>query len=71
MQPEQLTVLFPDNTIGPINITTAPPRGIVITSAVANANVVVNDNIITGMITSYSGADYGIYVFSTTSGVSV
>ena len=60
-----------NNTIGPINITTAPPRGIVVTSAVPNANVVVNDNTLTGMITSYAGANYGIYVFSTTSGVSV
>ena len=44
------------NTIGPINITTAAPRGIVVTSAVPNANVTLSGNTVSGMVTSSSGA---------------
>jgi hypothetical protein len=58
-----------NNTIGPINITTAAPRGIVVTSAVSNANVSVASNTVDSMLTSYSGPSYGIWVFSTTTGV--
>ncbi len=60
-----------NNTIGPINITTAPPRGIVVTSNVPNAVVNITNNIVTGLVTSYSGAEYGIYVFSGTGGVMI
>jgi hypothetical protein len=60
-----------NNTIGPINITTAPPRGIAISTGMTNSNITISGNIITGIITSYSGAEYGIYIFSTTTGVIV
>jgi hypothetical protein len=60
-----------NNTIGPINITTAPPRGIAISTGMTNSNITISNNIITGIITSYSGAEYGIYIFSTTTGVIV
>ena len=59
------------NTIGPINITTAPPRGIAISTGVTNSNITISNNIITSLITSYGGAEYGIYIFSTTTGVVV
>ena len=60
-----------NNTIGPINITSAGPRGIVITSGVANANVLLSGNTVTGMITSSSTAPYGIWVFTATAGVTI
>ena len=48
-----------------------PPRGIAVSSAVANANVTITGNNIYNLKTAYSGPPYGIYVFSTTSFVSV
>lgn len=48
-----------------------PPRGIAISSAIANANISITKNTITGIRTAYSSPPYGIYVFSTTSGVSI
>ena len=58
-----------NNTIGPINITTAAPRGILVTSAVSNANVTVSGNVVDSMLTNYTVQPYGIWVFSTTTGV--
>ena len=60
-----------NNTYGPINSTTGAPRGIVVSSAVPNANISISGNTVTGLTTSYSSAPYGIYVFSTTTGVTV
>ncbi len=60
-----------NNNFGPINSTTGAPRGIVISSAVPNANIVLSGNLINELTTSYSSAPYGIYVFSTTTGVTV
>ncbi len=60
-----------NNIIGPINSTTGAPRGIVVSSAFSNANVNIAGNTVTGLTTSYSSAPYGIYVFSTTTGVTV
>ena len=60
-----------NNTIGPINITTAAPRGIVVSSGLTNSNVTVSGNTVSEMKTSYGSAPYGIYVFSTTTGVTV
>ncbi|MCX6166275.1 MAG: right-handed parallel beta-helix repeat-containing protein, partial [Ignavibacteriae bacterium] len=51
--------------------TVSPPRGIAISSAVVNANVNITSNTISGITTGYSSATYGIYIFSTTSGVVV
>lgn len=48
-----------------------PPRGIAISTGIANANISITKNTITGIRTAYSGPPYGIYVFSTTSGVSI
>lgn len=48
-----------------------PPRGIAISTAVANSNISITKNTITGIRTAYSSPPYGIYVFSTTSGVSI
>ena len=48
-----------------------PPRGIAVSSAVANANINITGNTITDLRTGYSSPPYGIYVFSTTSGVSI
>ncbi|MBP9581652.1 MAG: hypothetical protein IT276_10445, partial [Ignavibacteriaceae bacterium] len=59
------------NNFGPINSTTGAPRGIAISSAVPNANIVLSGNIINELTTSYTSAPYGIYVFSTTTGVTV
>ena len=63
--------IISNNTFGPIASTTGAPRGIAVSSAFANSNVVISDNIVTGMTTSSSSAPYGIYVFSTTTGVTV
>jgi len=59
------------NNITNILGTSGAPRGIAVSSAYANANVNITGNTITGIRTTYSSAPYGIYVFSTTSGVSV
>jgi hypothetical protein len=59
------------NNIGPISSTTGAPRGIVVTSAVTNSNVNVTGNIVNGITTSYSSPPYGIWVFSTTTGVTI
>jgi len=59
------------NNITNILGTSGAPRGIAVSSAYANANINITGNTITGIRTSYSSAPYGIYVFSTTSGVSV
>lgn len=47
------------------------PRGIAVSSAVVNANVTITGNTISNLKTAYSVPPYGIYVFSSTSGVSV
>ena len=64
-----------NSTISNNNITNiygyGPPRGIAISSAVPNANINITGNTITGLKTAYSSPPYGIYVFSTTSAVSV
>ncbi len=60
-----------NNTYGPIVSTTGAPRGIVVSSALPNSNVIISGNIVTGITTSYTSAPYGIYVFSTTTGVTV
>jgi hypothetical protein len=59
------------NTIGPISITTAAPRGIAVSSSLTNSNITISGNTITGLTTSYSSYPIGIYVFSTTTGVIV
>ncbi|MBZ0198384.1 MAG: hypothetical protein K8H86_00835, partial [Ignavibacteriaceae bacterium] len=60
-----------NNTFGPIVSTTGAPRGIAVSSAFANSNITIAGNTVTGLTTSYSSAPYGIYVFSTTTGVTV
>ena len=59
------------NTISTMSGTSTGPRGIAISSAVSNANVMVEGNTITDLSTSSSVIPYGIYVFSTTTGVTV
>ena len=58
------------NTISNISGTSTSPRGIVVSSAVA-ANVVITGNTISGMTSSSTVTTYGIWIFSTTSGVTV
>jgi trimeric autotransporter adhesin len=60
-----------NNTITNIASTTGAPRGIVVSSGVSNANMTINGNNISTITTTYSSAPYGIYVFSTTTGVTV
>jgi hypothetical protein len=59
------------NTISNISGTAGAPRGVVVTSAVANANINVSGNTISGMTTSSTGTAIGLWVGSTTSGVTV
>jgi hypothetical protein len=59
------------NTISDISGTAGAPRGVVVTSAVANANVIVAGNTISGMTTSSTGTAMGLWIGSTTSGVTV
>jgi hypothetical protein len=47
------------------------PRGIAVSTAVSPANIVISGNTISGVTTTGSTAVYGIYVFSTTTGVNV
>jgi hypothetical protein len=60
-----------NNMIGPIDITTTAPRGIVVTSGVTNSNVTVSGNTVDNMITTSTTQSYGIWVFSTTTGVMI
>ncbi|MCS7258225.1 MAG: T9SS type A sorting domain-containing protein [candidate division WOR-3 bacterium] len=60
-----------NNIIGPIVSSTGAPRGIAVSSGIANTNIVLSRNTVTGISTSYSSAPYGIYIFSTTTGVTV
>ncbi|MEI7663234.1 MAG: hypothetical protein WCK34_13585, partial [Bacteroidota bacterium] len=60
-----------NNTITNIVSTTGAPRGIAVSSGVSNANMTIGGNNISTITTSYSSAPYGIYVFSTTTGVMV
>jgi len=59
------------NTISDISGTAGAPRGVVVTSAVANANIIVAGNTISGMTTSSTGTAMGLWIGSTTSGVTV
>ncbi len=64
-----------NSTISGNNITNiygyGAPRGIAVSSAYANANINITGNTISGLKTAYSAPPYGIYVFSTTSAVSI
>ncbi|MEO0076113.1 MAG: FlgD immunoglobulin-like domain containing protein [candidate division WOR-3 bacterium] len=60
-----------NNTIGPINSSSGAPRGIAISTSLTNSNILVANNNITDIASSYSSAPYGIYVFSTTGNVIV
>ncbi|MBS4015475.1 MAG: fibronectin type III domain-containing protein, partial [Candidatus Latescibacteria bacterium] len=60
-----------NNVIGPISSTTGGPRAIAVSSALANANITIFGNIINGMSTSSTGTAFGIYIFSTTTEVTV
>ena len=60
-----------NNNITDITATAGGPRGLAISSAYPNANILISGNTITGMQTAGSAPPYGIYVFSTTSGVVV
>lgn len=59
------------NTISNLIATTGAPRGLAISSAYPNSNVNITGNTISNITTSYSASPYGIYVFSTTSGVQI
>jgi hypothetical protein len=60
-----------NNIISDITATAGGPRGIAISSAYPNANINVTGNTITNIQTAGSSPPYGIYVFSTTSGVNL
>jgi trimeric autotransporter adhesin len=47
------------------------PIGFSVSAAVPDANIIIEDNIISGLVTAGTGTASGIYVFSTTSGVVV
>jgi hypothetical protein len=59
------------NTISTISGTLAGPRGIAISTATANSNINLTGNIISTLSTASSTPPYGVYVFSTTTGVTV
>lgn len=60
-----------NNTISYITATAGGPRGIAVSSAYPNANVNITGNTIKTIQTAGSTPPYGIYVFSTTSAVSI
>ncbi|MDO9511894.1 MAG: hypothetical protein Q7J34_09055, partial [Bacteroidales bacterium] len=60
-----------NNTISTLSGTSTAPRGIAVSSAFTNSNITITGNNINTLTTSSSTQPYGIYVFSTTTGVSV
>jgi len=66
-----INCLVSGNTISSISGTATAPRGIAISSAMTGANINITGNTISGLTSSYSGTTYGIYLFSTTSGVTI
>jgi len=60
-----------NNNISDITATAGGPRGIAVSSAYPNANVNITGNTITNIQTAGSSPPYGMYIFSTTSGVSI
>ena len=60
-----------NNTIDGMVSTTAAGRGIVVSSGLSNANIIISNNTIANITTSYSSSPYGIYIFSTTTGVNI
>ncbi|MCX8015395.1 MAG: hypothetical protein N2748_05180, partial [candidate division WOR-3 bacterium] len=61
--------LVANNTVGPIYSNTGGPRGIAISTGLTNSNIVISGNTINGVADSTTSIPYGIYVFSTTTGV--
>ena len=59
------------NTLNTITGSVGAPRGIAVSSGLTNSNVTITGNSVTNITTAYSSAPYGIYVFSTTTGVTV
>ena len=59
------------NTISTISGTAGGPRGIVVSSAVSNANVNISGNTISGLTTGSTLIPYGMWIFSSTTGVVV
>lgn len=60
-----------NNTINIMSGTSTGPRGIAVSSGATNSNVTVTGNTVTNLTTASSTAPYGIWVFSTTTGVTV
>ena len=59
------------NTINNIYGSTGAPRGIAVSSALTGSNISITGNTLSALKSAYSSAVYGIYVFSTTSNVSI
>jgi hypothetical protein len=59
------------NTINLMDGTSTGPRGIAVSTGLSNSSINVLGNTITGLTTASSQVPYGIYVFSTTTGVTV
>ena len=59
------------NTISVLSGTSSGPRGIAVSTGVANANLQVINNTVSNLTTPSSGTPYGIYLFSTTTGVTI
>jgi len=66
-----INTVISGNTITNLSGTSTGPRGIAVSSGVANAGITVTGNNINTISTASSVAPYGIYVFSSTTGVSV
>jgi hypothetical protein len=60
-----------NNTIGPISGTSAGPRGIFVSSGVANAAISISGNTVTGLSTTSTGTATGIALSGATAGVDI
>jgi len=60
-----------NNNIFMMSTTSGGPRGIAVSSGVSSANVIITGNVIDSLTTAGTTPPYGIYVFSTTTEVSI
>jgi hypothetical protein len=59
------------NTISGLSGTSGAPRGIAVSSAVTGSNILITGNTINNITTTTTGFAAGIYLFSTTAGITI
>ncbi|HOE58976.1 MAG TPA: hypothetical protein PLG54_04610 [Bacteroidales bacterium] len=66
-----VNTLIENNIIDGVSNTSSATRGIGVSSGNANANITITDNVISNITTSSYYTPYGIYIYSTTTGVNI